>query len=101
MSVSSMPLRAMPSRAARRMLLPACASCSSLRRVLPALPPVRMRLPGSAGLLSVLGIAGPVTTFWALYFMALPVLVMLFSTTLLVIITRWNWLPCYGHLCGW
>ena len=86
MSVSSMPLRAMPSRAARRMLLPAYASCSSLLMVLPPFSLARMRLPGSAGLLSGLGAAGLGTTFWALCFMALPVLVMLFSTTLLAIV---------------
>ena len=60
-----------------------------------------MRLPGSAGLLSLLGAAGPGTTFWALCFMVLPDLVILFSTTLWVTVTRWNWLPCSGPLFGW
>ena len=60
-----------------------------------------MRLPGSAGLLSVLGAAGQGTTFWALCFMVLPALVMLFSATLWVTVTRWNWLPCSGPLFGW
>ena len=68
------------------------------------LPPfllARMRLPGSAGLLSVLGVAGLRTIFSARCFMAWPVQVMLFSTILLVTVTRWSWLQCYGHLCGW
>ena len=67
-----------------------------------ASPPLaRMRLPGSAGLLSVLGVAGPGATFSVRCFMAWPAQVMLSSTILLVTVTRWSWLQCYGLLFGW
>ena len=47
-----------------------------------------MRLPGSAGLLSVLGVAGLGTTFSARCFIAWLARVMLFSMILLVTVTR-------------
>ena len=68
MSVGCMPLHTMPSQAARRVILPACASFSSTRMGLPPLLLARMRLPGSAGLLSLLGVAGPGTTFFGALF---------------------------------
>ena len=81
-SMSFMPLRVLPSLAARRAPLPAWASCSSSRVDLPPSLLARMRLPGSAGLLSVLGVAGLGTTFSARCFMAWTARVMLFSMIL-------------------
>ena len=59
----------------------------------------RIRLPGSAGLLSVLGAAGPGTTSSVRCFMAWPVRVMLSSSILWATITRWSWQPCYMGTC--
>ena len=50
----------------------------------------RMRLPGSAGLLSALGAAGLGTIFWVRCFMASSVQVGLSSTIPWATVTRWS-----------